>query len=111
MANLPRLSVLLAALVLAAPLGAQDPALKDTFLQAKAAWATQGDREAATAKLGIVLAALEPGAQQLDPAWTSCCAKPTTGWPSWTTAPRPSGTGRQASGSRPEPQPRFRDRP
>jgi len=61
------LPLLLTALL--APLPAQDPALKDTFLQAKAAWATQGDREAATAKFGAVLAALEPGAAKLEPAW------------------------------------------
>ena len=42
--------VLLAALLAVAPLRGQDPALKDTFLQAKSAWATQGDRETATAK-------------------------------------------------------------
>jgi len=66
----PLLSLLLAALLAgAAPLGAQDPALRDTFQQAKAAWATQGDREAAAAKFGTVLAALEPSAQGLDPAW------------------------------------------
>jgi len=64
------LPILLAALLgLPGPLRAQDPALKDTFLQAKAAWATQGDRETAAAKFGSILAALEPGAQQLDPAW------------------------------------------
>jgi len=61
------LPLLLTALL--APLRAQDPALKDTFLQAKAAWATQGDRETAAAKFGAVLAALEPGAAKLDPAW------------------------------------------
>jgi hypothetical protein len=51
-------------------LPAQDPALKDTFQQAKAAWATQGDRETAAAKFGTVLAALEPNAAHLDAGWT-----------------------------------------
>jgi hypothetical protein len=51
------------------PLRAQDPALKDTLQQAKAAWATQGDRDTAIAKFGTLLAALEPGAQKLDPPW------------------------------------------
>ncbi|MDR3671605.1 MAG: PEGA domain-containing protein [Holophaga sp.] len=64
---LPLLFTVLAAF---GPLGAQDSALKDTFLQAKAAWATQGDRETASAKFGAILAALEPGAARLDPAWT-----------------------------------------
>ena len=44
--------VLIAALLGCTGLGAQDPALKDTFMQAKAAWATQGDREGAAAKFG-----------------------------------------------------------
>ena len=61
--------VLLAALLAVAPLRGQDPALKDTFLQAKSAWATQGDRETATAKFSAVLAALEPAAARLEPAW------------------------------------------
>ncbi len=62
-------AVFLAALVGFLTLGAQDPALKDTFLQAKAAWATQGDREGASALFQSVLAALEPNATTLDPAW------------------------------------------
>ena len=41
-------------------LTAQDAALKDTFLQAKALWATQGDREGATARFDTVVAALAP---------------------------------------------------
>jgi len=61
--------VLIAALLGCTGLGAQDPALKDTFMQAKAAWATQGDREGAAAKFGAVLAALEPVAPTLDAAW------------------------------------------
>jgi len=60
------LPLLFAALL--APARAQDPALRDTFLQAKAAWATQGDREAAAAKFATILAALE-GNPKLDAAW------------------------------------------
>ena len=70
MAKTRYLPALLAALLgVLGPLRAQDPALKDTFLQAKAAWATQGDRETAAAKFGSVLAALEPAAAKLDAAW------------------------------------------
>jgi len=63
------LRLLLLALLILAPLRGQDPALRDTFLQAKAAWATQGDRETAAAKFSAVLAALEPAAAHLEPAW------------------------------------------
>jgi len=67
----PAFSPLLLAALLGwlSPLGAQDPALRDTFQQAKAAWAVQGDREAAAAKFGSVLAALEPAVAHLDPSW------------------------------------------
>ena len=51
-------------------LPAQDPSLKDTFAQAKAAWASQGDHETASAKFGTILAALEPNAPHLDAGWT-----------------------------------------
>lgn len=51
------------------PLGAQEPALRETFQEAKALWATQGDRDAATARFEQVQAALEPQARTLDPAW------------------------------------------
>jgi hypothetical protein len=61
---------LLPAMLGLAPLRAQDPSIKDAFLQAKAAWASQGDRETAASKFGTVLAALEPAAGHLDPAWT-----------------------------------------
>jgi len=61
--------ILFAALLGCIALRAQDPALKDTFLQAKAAWATQGDRETSSAKFGSILAALEPVAPTLDAAW------------------------------------------
>lgn len=71
MRRLPFTPLLMALLLGGAPLpGAPDPGLKDTFQQAKAAWATQGDREGATAKFGALLAALEPAAATLDPAWT-----------------------------------------
>jgi hypothetical protein len=56
-------------LLLSLGLGAQEPALKDTFLQAKALWATQGDRENATARFEQVVGALAPRAATLDPAW------------------------------------------
>ena len=70
-ALLPLLSLgLLLGLLSGPALRAQDPALKDTFLQAKALWATQGDREGATAKFEAVVAALAPKAPALDPAWT-----------------------------------------
>ena len=52
-----------------AALRAQDPALKDVFLQAKALWATQGDREGATARFDSVVATLAPRAAGLDPEW------------------------------------------
>jgi hypothetical protein len=62
-------AALLPAFLGLAPLAAQDAAVKETFTQAKAAWATQGDRETAAGKFGAVLAALEPKAAQLDPGW------------------------------------------
>jgi len=46
-------------------LGAQDVALRETFAEAKALWATQGDRDGATARFERVLAALEPTARSL----------------------------------------------
>ena len=48
---------------------APDPAIRDTFQQAKAAWAVQGDRAGAAAKFEAVLAALEPAVPTLEPAW------------------------------------------
>lgn len=51
------------------PLAAQDPALRETFQEAKALWATQGDRDAATTRFEQVQTALEPQARTLDPAW------------------------------------------
>lgn len=50
-------------------LGAQDAALKDTFLQAKALWATQGDREGASTRFEQLVGVLSPKAATLDPAW------------------------------------------
>ena len=71
MMTLRPLSALLLPLCLAGllPLRAQDPVLKDTLVQAKAAWATQGDREGAAAKFSQILAALEPTAKTLDNGW------------------------------------------
>lgn len=64
------LPLLLLGLLAAPGLRAQDPALKDTFLQAKALWATQGDRDGATARFESVVAALAPKAPDLDAAGT-----------------------------------------
>lgn len=50
-----------------------DPALKDISKQGKDLWANQGDRDGATAKFELVLAALEPLALKggaLDPDWS-----------------------------------------
>ncbi|GLH73070.1 hypothetical protein GETHLI_15720 [Geothrix limicola] len=55
--------------LLCAALWGQDAALKETFLQAKALWATQGDREGATARFDSVVAALAPKAAGLEPEW------------------------------------------
>ncbi|HJW34302.1 MAG TPA: hypothetical protein VJ505_13230 [Holophagaceae bacterium] len=61
----------LPALVFSATSGAraQDPALKDTFLQAKALWSTQGNREEAAARFEKVVEALVPKAVTLAPEW------------------------------------------
>lgn len=47
----------------------QDPALKDTFLQAKALWSTQGNREEATSRFEKVVEGLAPKAATLSPDW------------------------------------------
>lgn len=60
-----RLRRLLPLLALCCCLGAQDPALRDTFLQGKALWAGQGDREGATARLEQVVAGLTATPQPL----------------------------------------------
>ena len=65
-----RLHPLLCASLFCAALWGQDAALKDTFVQAKALWATQGDREGATARFDNVVAALAPKAAGLEPEWT-----------------------------------------
>ena len=52
-----------------AALWGQDAALKDTFLQAKALWATQGDREGATTRFDNIVATLAPKAGGLEPDW------------------------------------------
>lgn len=56
-------------LLTAFALRAQDPALKETFQQAKILWGTQGDRDGATAKFEQVLGALEAKPQELSPEW------------------------------------------
>lgn len=64
------LTALVLATVLSGPtLHAQDPALKETFQQAKLLWGNQGDREGATAKFEQVLSALEPKGKLLDADW------------------------------------------
>jgi len=55
--------------LLGALLWAQDPALKDTFVQAKALWATQGDREGATTRFDAVAAQLSSRVASLEPEW------------------------------------------
>ena len=55
--------------LLCVTLWGQDPALNDTFLQAKALWATQGDREGATARFDSVVASLAPRAAGLGTEW------------------------------------------
>jgi hypothetical protein len=57
------------ALLLGLSLGAQDPALRDTFLQAKALWATQGDREGATTRFEKVVETLAPRGASLEADW------------------------------------------
>lgn len=55
--------------ILCGVLWGQEPALKETFLQAKALWATQGDREGATSRFDSVVAALAPKGVGLDADW------------------------------------------
>ena len=64
-----RLRSLLSSFLFCAALWGQDAALKDTFLQAKALWATRGDREGATARFDSVVAALAPKGVALEPDW------------------------------------------
>ena len=56
--------------LLCATLWGQDPALNDAFLQAKALWATQGDREGATTRFDSVVAKLSSNTASLGPEWT-----------------------------------------
>jgi len=65
-----RFRLLLLIPLLCGLLSAQETALKDTFLQAKALWATQGDREGATARFDTVVAALASKAAALEPEGT-----------------------------------------
>lgn len=61
------IAVLLLALAGAGPrLTAQDAATRDAFAQAKALWATQGDRDGAATKMEQVLQVLEPRSASLD---------------------------------------------
>jgi len=64
-----RLRSLLLLPLLTCALLAQDASLKDTFLQAKSLWATQGDREGATQRFDSVVAALAPKGMALEPEW------------------------------------------
>jgi hypothetical protein len=50
-------------------LRAQDPALKETFQQAKALWGIQGDNPGASAKFEQILGALEPKGKTLEGEW------------------------------------------
>jgi hypothetical protein len=61
-----RLNHLFAPFLLCLALQAQDPAVREAFLQAKAAWAAQGNREDATARFEQVVASLAPRAKNLD---------------------------------------------
>lgn len=67
--SLRRPLVLVFASCLCAFTQAQDPTLKDSFIQGKALWATQGDREAAASRFEKVLEALAPKAATLDAGW------------------------------------------
>ncbi|HJV90481.1 MAG TPA: hypothetical protein VJ623_09265 [Holophagaceae bacterium] len=73
--RIPTLLCLPALVLVASPKDApaevavQDPALKDTFLQAKALWSTQGNREEAANRFEKVVEALAPKAATLAPEW------------------------------------------
>ena len=64
-----RLRHLLPVALLCTALLGQDAALKDSFLQAKALWATQGDREGATARFESIASTLAPKVGGLEPDW------------------------------------------
>ncbi len=61
--------VLLGGILCAAFAGAQDASLRETFQQAKNLWATQGDKDGASARFEQVLAILEPKGRSLDADW------------------------------------------
>ncbi len=70
--RIPRWSCLPALILVAAfatETPGQDPAIKDTFLQAKALWSTQGNREEAATRFERVVEALAPKAASLPPEW------------------------------------------
>jgi len=62
--------LVLTALLAMPSLGAQDPDLKNTLMNAKTLWASDGNREGAVAKFQTILDALEPAVKNLDPSWT-----------------------------------------
>ena len=64
-----RIRALLAIPLFCLALLGQDAALKDSFLQAKALWATQGDRDGATNRFDTLVATLAPQGIGLEPAW------------------------------------------
>jgi hypothetical protein len=61
--------LLILPLLLCLSLVGQDAALKDSFVQAKALWSTQGDREGATARFDAIVATLAPKVPHLEPEW------------------------------------------
>jgi hypothetical protein len=65
----PIVRLLCAAFLCLGSISAQDPALKETFQQAKALWATQGDKDGASSRFEQVLAVLEPKAGSLSSDW------------------------------------------
>lgn len=60
---------LFALLALPGWLAAQDPALRDTFQQAKTLWASDGNLAGAAEKFEQVLGVLAPKGRDLDPEW------------------------------------------
>lgn len=67
--SIPFLCVLLAVCLGLPSAQAQDSSLRETFLQAKTLWATQGDKDGASARFEQVVSVLEPKARALDPEW------------------------------------------
>ncbi|MDP2876120.1 MAG: hypothetical protein Q8O00_08055 [Holophaga sp.] len=64
-------SLIATAVLFGASAFAQDPALKETFQQAKVLWGTNGDRDGSTAKFEQVLSALEPKGKLHTREWLS----------------------------------------